>query len=274
MQGKFYLAQNRSVHRMNSDGWRIVLTATLYNLLFEYSIRSVYSLSVKPLLPLFLFLVYFSYFTILEALIVKYRLRDRHVVLLTVVHYSVYSTLFLPGTFLYLPPLILGVNWFTYLWVNVFWWIFIQTLLALYFANRIRPRDWNHGTLSRRGWVLTLAVYVGVGLVFRAVIKVPFNLLGTVVTWAIGLLAALLFIRSIKEERDTPVFRRSVFLDGVLLFVLVSFVISAFLLPYQPGTETYHPVNLPSAGFQIVCTAIAAVCMMAYRLVTRREIPV
>ncbi|MEM3726573.1 MAG: hypothetical protein QXK98_06920, partial [Candidatus Bathyarchaeia archaeon] len=61
--------------------WNIVLAATGFNLLFEYSMRGINDLNLRPLLPLFLFWVYFPYFALLEDSITKYRLKDYNIVI-------------------------------------------------------------------------------------------------------------------------------------------------------------------------------------------------
>ena len=123
--------------------WKIVFAAVSFNLLFEYSMRGVNNLVADPLLLLFLFLVYFPYFTILEDFITKYRLKDHNIVIAGF-FFGTAFTLFVPAT-QFVEPQALGINWTAFLFVNIFWWGTIQGVLTFYIATRLFPET---GTIN------------------------------------------------------------------------------------------------------------------------------
>lgn len=143
--------------------WWTIVIATAFNLLFEYSVRGFGHLLERPLLPLVLTPLYFAYFVLLEDLVVRWRLRDAHVLVAGVV----VGTIIVPlasGACL-LPPLTLGVNWGALFFIDLIWWGPLQFVMALYIANRLAPRDWHHARLGPIGWT-------GFALLFAAALTV------------------------------------------------------------------------------------------------------
>jgi len=145
--------------------WKIVLTAVGFNLIFEYSMRGINNLAARPVLPLFLFLVYFPYFAILEDLIAKYRLKDYNIAIAGF-FFGTAFTLFVPAT-QFTEPQAFGMNWTALLFINFFWWSMIQGVLTFYIATRLFPRDWNHKLLSRKQKAALLTTLIIVGLLYR-----------------------------------------------------------------------------------------------------------
>ena len=89
-----------SVHRdFNTLGrgsgrqWPLILAATGFNLLFEYSWRGVNNIIQVPLLFVALFILYMTLFTILDDLIVEFRLRDYHLVIAAFFYGTIYEFL-------------------------------------------------------------------------------------------------------------------------------------------------------------------------------------
>lgn len=101
------------------DNWIRILIATGFNLLFEYSLRGLNDLAFRPFLPIFLFLVYFPYFTLLEYSIEKYHFRDWQVLVAGFVFGS-FAAFFIPGP-MFTGNLLLGLNWGSFFFITVIW---------------------------------------------------------------------------------------------------------------------------------------------------------
>jgi len=137
--------------------FKIVLLATGFNLLFEYSMRGFGGLFRRGFF-LLLFL-YLSYYSVVEDLIVRYRITNRQLIVVAFC-FGVIPEAFLTGV-LFAPPLVLGVNIPQFLFINIVWWWCLQGLVTFYFATRIVQRNWNHRRLGKFGWGIRLG-YIGV----------------------------------------------------------------------------------------------------------------
>lgn len=153
---------------MGGNRFRIVITASLFNLLFEYSLRGLNNLKVQPFLPFILFPIYFSLFTLVEDLIVRWRLRDIQLMLLSFIYGTIYLA-FISGI-LFLPPLYLGINWGALFYINLVWWGALQSILTFYLANLIERRDWNHPRMSMMGWAICLGIQAEPSRYFKVVV--------------------------------------------------------------------------------------------------------
>ncbi|MBS1194557.1 MAG: hypothetical protein H6R29_489, partial [Methanomicrobia archaeon] len=60
--------------------WGTILLATVFSLLLEYAVRGLPTLTESPLLFPLLAAAYLSYFTMVQDLVVRFRLGDRHLV--------------------------------------------------------------------------------------------------------------------------------------------------------------------------------------------------
>lgn len=259
-----------------SSGWKIILIATGFNLLFEYSMRGINNLVVQPFLPPILFTAYFTYFTMLEDLIVRYNLKDYHLIVVAFFFGTIYKSL-VSGTAV-MPPLILGINWGSLLHTNLVWWGPLQTVMALYMANRLTPRDWNHSLLSKKGWGAMLALNGSVVLLFQLSGSIPkITLVGVIVMATILIVTALLFRRILpgKYERSSPLmFKKDRVMDYLNAFTVIIFFVCAVFLIHDPIKAGTSNVNRTSLQIVMVWTTILALVLLVYRLYTKRSIPV
>jgi hypothetical protein len=141
--------------RLISNRSRIVLCATIFNLSFEYSLRGFFGFFRPIFLPLLLFGLYFSLFSMLEDLIVRFRLRTYQLALASFL-YGTFAMAFATGA-LFDRPQFLGIAWGSLFFVGVLWWGILQAVITFYFANRIVQRDWGHRRMGRFAWAAALA---------------------------------------------------------------------------------------------------------------------
>lgn len=262
---------------MNGIGNRlgIVFAATGFNLLFEYSMRGVNNLLVKPILIIFLMGIYFSYFMLVDDLIRRYRLRDYHLVVIGFI-FGCLSSLILPGS-VTAPPTYLGINWINLVYVNIGWWGIIQGIVTFYIATRITPRKWDVTPLSRIWWLIFSIVILGVYLVFRMYAKniqaiEPVGIRLLIIFSIIGILVLRKLVTD--RELETPVYSPSIFMDIVSISTIAVFILSSIFLTYGSTWVSIHYVNLPALRLITLWTLIVSAAVVMYRVISRREIPV
>lgn len=255
--------------------WSIPFIATGVNLLFEYSMRGVNDLSVRPVLPLFLFLWYFPYFTLLNDLILRYRLRDYHLVV---------AAFFFGSAFALLAPFeasdpagFLGVNWTSFLFVNLAWWGAVQGVMTLYIADRLAPRDWQRSPLprgARAGFVLWLLLVI---LLFRQFTPgLPSWTATGAATMVVLAAASALLLWKLLPERSAPPpsLGGDKVMDTLASGSIILCVFSAVFLTFDSIMLGVHPVNQTAVRVIVGWTLVAAPAMLARRLLSGRPIPV
>ena len=104
------------IHKNNR--WKIILIASFFNLSFEYAFRGYSEFISKPLLVLFLLGTYFAFYTILEDLILRYKLNNFQLIV------AMWPLGLIPmglGTgVIFYQPQFLGINWINLLFIEIF----------------------------------------------------------------------------------------------------------------------------------------------------------
>ena len=256
--------------------WKIILIVTGFNLLFEYSLRGINNLVAHPTLPLFIFPLYFCWFSMTEDLIGRFKLRDVHVALLAYALWGIGAVLFLPPRFMFAPPLILGINWGSFAWVTLAWWVCLQSVMPFYLANRLSPRQSWKPLLSRTGWAGVILVYLAGGLLFRASVGAPWpTVIGRVVMLGVIGATVLLLRRRLPAPGEAPPrFEKSRLMDVLVGSTILLFVLLMLFFTADPITYDYHPLNQTSLHIVIVWTTIVAVLMLVYQIGLKRNISV
>lgn len=256
--------------------WKIVLIATAFNLLFEYSMRGINNLQVQPVLPLVLFTTYFTLFTMLEDLIVRFRLKDYHLMAAAFSYGAVYQSLVSGAAFI--PPLILGINWGGVLFVILVWWGALQNVMTFYIANRLAPRDWNRRRLSKIGWAAMILLNGLMVLLFQLSGVIPRGSpSGMVVMVLILIVSVAGFWRILpgREERSlTPEFRKDKVMDYLSILTVVVFFVCAVFFTFDPVRHGASRVNWTSTRIVVGWSIILALIMLTYRLYSKRPISV
>lgn len=251
----------------------IVIVATAFNLLFEYSLRGVNHLVERPVFPVFLIAIYASLFAMEEDLIRRYRLRDYHLVALAFTYGIVYQCL-VSGT-AFQHPTFLGIRWSHSLFVILVWWGGVQSVLTFYLANRIRPRNYRSPPMQRKGWLLALAINgIVIGL-FQASGKIPHGTpAGYATMLIVAALAAVAFSRLARRVPPAEPFRRRLFIDLTVASTVAVFIMCALVLTRDPTTIGTSDVNRLATRIVVVWTISATVAALGYRLKAGRAIPV
>lgn len=234
-------------------------------------------MAVRPLLPFFLFLVYFPYFALLEDLIARHRLKDYNVAIAGF-FFGTAFTLFVPAT-QFVEPQLFGVNWTALLFVNFFWWAILQGLLTFYIATRLFPRDWSRKPLSnwqRAALILTLLF---VGMLYRINIQLNMPEAPQIRPEAYITIAVLLAITAFIFKKTIPkqatlVLTREKLIDFMAVATIAVFTFCAVFLTRDPTQINVHEVNATAVRIVTAWTMIAASIVLGYRICTRRPLPV
>jgi len=254
-----------------SNRWKIILIAVAFNLTFEYSLRGFVNLKLVPGLILLLGVTYFSLFTMVEDLIVRYKLKDYQLMLLAFFYGTIYMT-WASGSIFYQPNW-RGINIGLLLIINIVWWGAIQGVLTFYLANKISPRDWNHPQMSKVGWAVNLIVSLVCLRIFQLSPVVPHGSgQGQVTIFVILIISLVLTIISIKKNQETINFESNKVLDTLAWGSWAVFGLSAI---FNKGGELVNSSILGSANLKIIIlwTLLVALAMLIFRIV-KKPIPV
>jgi hypothetical protein len=258
--------------------WKIVFAAVGFNLLFEYSMRGINNLVARPMLPLFLFLVYFPYFAILEDFIIRYRLKDYNLVIAGF-FFGTAFTLFVPAT-QFVEPQALGINWTALFFVNFFWWGMTQGVLTFYTATRLFPRNWNHKLLSRKQKTALIMTLILIGLLYRVTIQLntpqapqirPEAYLAIAIILAI---TAFIFRKTIPKQAVAIPQRKEKIIDLTSALTIFLFLFCAVFLTRDPIQMNVHSVNATATRIVTIWTIIGTLIMIGYRIYMRCPIPI
>ncbi|MEM3617246.1 MAG: hypothetical protein QXJ31_04965 [Candidatus Bathyarchaeia archaeon] len=258
--------------------WKIVFAAVGFNLLFEYSMRGINNLAVRPMLPIFLFLVYFPYFALLEDLIAKHHLKDYNV-LTAGFFFGTAFTIFVPAT-QFVEPQAFGLNWAALLFVNFFWWGMIQGVLTFYIATRLFPRNWNHKQLSTLQRAVSLLTLILGGLLFRVGIQLntpqapQIRPEAYIAIAIISITTTILFVKAIPKQATPPTQQEEKLIDVISVLTVGIFAFCALFLTQDPTQINVHSVNATAVRVVTTWTIICTLVMISYRIFKRHPIPV
>lgn len=257
---------------MVSNKIKIVILAVIFNLLFEYSIRGFYGLFLYKGLIIFLIILYFSYFMIVDSLIRKFRINNLQILIVSFCFGTLIVTFFAGNIFI--NPTYVGVNIPKFFFVNIVWWGFLQALLTFYLATRIVQRDWNEKPMGRLGFFI-YSGYIIVFLIFTFIIvETPKGtLLGYIFSLAFFISGLLyLKIKLKKPQQEIYRFKKSLLLDilsfGSVIFFLFSGTFIATSQTYIDGMI----INIIALNLSIVWTVLVFIGMILYYLKNKEQI--
>ncbi|MBN2016063.1 hypothetical protein JW766_04490 [Candidatus Dojkabacteria bacterium] len=254
----------------------ISITATLFNILAEYAIRGIQNLFDMPLLPFMLFLNYFPYFLLLEHLIVRYKLNDLELALIA----NLFGMLWMlvGPSVIWFPPTVLGINWPRLLFVNLFWWVTIQTIIGFHIANRLVKRNWEITPLSKKSSLFAFFWFVAVSFSFRFFAQAPMNILGFFILLQliiINLFIMKFFLDKTKETtKRIPKFKKNLLVDLLCAF-LILYLFFAALCIKDNSTLTYVTYINQTAMHTTIRVSFLFVCtLFIYRILSKKPIPI
>lgn len=252
-----------------SNRVRLIGLCAVFNILFEYSGRGITELSHKPLLFLTMFGIYFTFFAMVEDLIVRYRLKNYQITLVAFL-YGFIPEMFLTGNLFNQETssglLFFGINVKTLFIVNFFAWGIMQSIITFYFANRINVRDWGHPRMRKVGWGLCIGYQLLVIVAARSNVYRPRGApLSYVVALLLMILVASLFIKSLsKKEEISWKFQPSLVMDVCAFGSVVLFVILGTFVQ-GPQIITSQPLNWTAIVIETWWTVAVGIVFLLYR---------
>ena len=258
-----------------NNRWKIIVIATAFNLLFEYSLRGINNLKTQPSLPFILFPIYFTLFIMLEDLIVRYKLKAYQLMIIS----FFYGTIYLAYTsgIVFIKPNWMGISLIPLLYVNIVWWGALQAVLTFYLANLLSPRDWNHSRMSMFGWTVCIIINILAILVFQKSGLIPTGsptgrfTIFIIILISLGL-SILTIRRSLKEKINSFITNR--FLTILSFSTVILFLFSAIFLIHDPIKSNTSNVNAQSLRIITFYTTFVALSLLTYRVITKKEISV
>ncbi|MCA9496320.1 MAG: hypothetical protein KC589_05235 [Nanoarchaeota archaeon] len=271
---------NSSNTKIKSNHWKLILIATLFNLCFEYAFRGYNEFISKPFLVLFLFATYFSFYTILEDLIVRYKLHNYQLMI------AMWPLGLIPmalGTgVIFYNPQFLGINWVNLLFVEIFWWGILQAILTFYFANKFVQRNWEHPKMGKLGWTISLTFILG-GYIFIRIVVPPISQTTPIgfITFLFLLIIPIIFLyfnlkKNTKNPRETWNFESSKILTFLTYTSIFLFI---FLGTYFGSQQILHEasssyINGNARIIIILWTFTYSIIFITYRLYKKKEITI
>jgi len=250
------------------------MVATLFNVLAEYSLRGINNLSHSPLILPGIFLNYFFYFACLEYLIVHYKLRDFSIGVIGLFFGLLW--LVLGPSVVYIAPQFLGVNWINFLFINLIWWVPIQTILGLYIARRLVTTDRTNPFLSEKQFKYMFYAFCLATFSFSLVLPFfPIAPLGRIIliflTYVVGRYAQK---KTLQSNVNISLISNSRFLDLVSIFVVIFFVYSSIVLTKEPLLKHSSFMNMDAIRLGFRIHPLIALSIYARRFIFKKEIPV
>lgn len=256
--------------RIISNRFRLILYCTIFNLLFEYSARGLNEFIQRPLFILVLFGIYFTYFAILEDLIVRFKLKN-HQIFLVAFLYGLFPTAFLTGNLfnknVYFGIVFAGINLGTLIIIGIFAWGVMQGMITLYFANRLSSRDWNHPRMGKIGWTLVILYQLFVMIVAHLNPVTPRGtLLGYSVLGALIIISTILFIYSLRNQRqEVQPFQSSIIMDFLTFGSVFLFLILGTLFISGETIITSQPLNKVAVTIENIWVFLCGIVFFLYR---------
>ena len=219
-----------------------------------------------------LFLLYLTYFSMLEDLIIRYRLRDYQVLNVGFIFGLLHETLNTGSVFG--NQAFFGLDLTLLLLINIGWWGFLQSVLAMYFANRLSARDWTHSKMRKLGWILSITFNVFVLVAASLDPNHPKGgFSGYVTALTVDFLAVLLLWKTLRHKDIMP-FNRSKLVD----IVVVAQVILCVIIGTFRGFGNYAIAGFPNHGFVVILlilwTLSSGLVLLIFRVFTRESISV
>lgn len=262
-----------------SNRFSLIFYAALFNILFEYSARGIYEFLHKPLLILALFGIYFTWFTMLEDLMVRFKLSNKQTVL-TAFLYGLFPTAFFTGNLfnpsVYWGITLAGVNLGALIIIGIFAWGILQGIVTLYFANRLCARDWNHPKMGKFGWVVAIIYQLLMIVVAQKNPRVPRGLpISYLFLGLLIIIAAALFIGSLKRYKpEIYPFKPSPLMDFLAFGSVALFLTLGTFFIHGPRVITSQPLNQMAVVIESLWTVLVGFIFFFYRYRKRLEVMV
>lgn len=262
--------------------YAIALLCAFFNVFcVEFWVRGIYFFTKNQFFFPFdsiigLFANYFIYFLFVDYLIIKYRLKDYHILLIGIIYGFIMEIYFTQAQNYYadIPSFL-----FYTITINLVWWGLIQTDLACYFANRLVEREISDLRPNHFSWIIFLS-FNAISILFSRIYITPI-IINSIILFIISnvalILLIILLLFSIKKFKPKIYEFKNVLLFDIILIIFFCFPI--FITLAFPNTEGFvsvintvlHPIGMETAlwAFWIVFFIL-----VIWRIYKKQEIPI
>lgn len=262
-----------------SNRFSLIFYCALFNLLLEYSARGAGQFFARPLFVLSLFFIYFSYFAMLEDLIVRFKMKNYEIFLAAFI-YGLFPLTFLTSNLfnakIYWGLTALGINWGVVFVIGILAWGVLQGMITLYFANRLIKRDWNHPKMSMLGWCAAIGYHLAIAYMSLSnSVKPRGTLLGYVAIGVLALIVVSLLIKSLKTPRpELKTFTSSKIMDFLAFGSVIIFLILGTLFVSKVKIITSAPLNMTAVYLENYWVFLCAIIFFVYRFARKKDVVV
>ncbi|MGD2248321.1 MAG: hypothetical protein PVF58_07920 [Candidatus Methanofastidiosia archaeon] len=253
--------------------FKIIFVATVFNILFEYSMRGIGGLFQRGFF--LLFFLYLSYYSLVEDLIVKYKITNKQLIIIAFC-FGVIPEAFLTGS-IFSPPLFVGINIPRFIFINLVWWGCLQGLITFYFANRIVNRAWNHRKLHNFGWGIRITYIACVSLFtfFASPILPKGPVMGYIVVFG-TIAAGVIYLKKtlIAPQQDAYPFERSHILDFLSFGSIIIFIILGTFVATTQTLVEGSLLNAKAAQLSTAWTVVVFIGVVIYYLSHKKQITI
>lgn len=250
----------------NSPKTKLILVCVVFNLLLELWVHGIGGF-LNPVLTISLFLIYLSYFIILVDLIVRFNLRDYHVLLIGFIYGMLQETLNTGSVFN--DAFVLGVNPIYIFMANILWWGILQSVFAYYFAKTIvKDSEDEFNKMGLRGWMFA----IGINVFFFGVLGIEDNYpdgtaVGYLVSLTLVVITIAIFVIEIKKKTKGILRIEHVrFVDTLMRIQIILCVVMGIMHTFILGIVALYLFLLWSVFTGIVYLTFA---LKGYRFVGR-----
>jgi len=152
----------------------------------------------------------------------------------------------------------------------------MQSIITLYFANRICKRDWNHPKMGKLGWGIAIAFILLISVIAtRNTIKPDGTFIGYLVAAVITCIAIALLVQSLKKPRPTPqTFQPSKIMDFLAFGSVALFLFLGTFVVSGEKIVTSQPINLLAAHIENYWLFICCAIYFIYRYTKKKDVTV
>ncbi|MFX1451534.1 MAG: hypothetical protein ACFFCM_11865 [Promethearchaeota archaeon] len=270
------------VKRNFTNKYAIALLCAFFNVLcVEFWVRGIYFFTKSQFFFPFdsiigLFANYFIYFLFVDYLIIKFRLKDYHILLVGIIYGFVMEIYFTQAQNYYAD--ILSFLFYT-ITINLVWWGLIQTDLACYFANRLVKREIKDLKPNNFSWIIFIS-FNAISILFSRIFITPIIInslfLFIISNLVLILLIVLLFFSIKKFKPSVSDFKKVTLFDIILIIFFCFPIIITLAFPTTEGiisviNTVLHPIGMETALWAFW---IAFFIIIIWRVYKKQEIPI
>lgn len=206
---------------------KIIFLCVAFNLVMEFWVWGLAGF-LNPVLLISLFLIYLSFFSILADLLVRFNLRDHHIILFGF-FFGMFQEIFNKGS-VFDDPNFFGVNLINIALINIVWWGVLQGVFTLYFANRlVEFKKEEAKKMGKISWGLAVGFILFMFLVNLLEKTLPSAPLSAYAITVSLMFASFLFFLLSDKNKPARVVEKIKLIDILIIIQIILSILIGFL---------------------------------------------